>query len=62
MTASTDPWDSDDMIGWFCIQGFFMDRNDIHFHGRDERLGVESFYKGQAFLYESVKRLSSAGK
>jgi acetylornithine deacetylase/succinyl-diaminopimelate desuccinylase-like protein len=49
-------------IPTYGIQGFFMDRDDIHFHGRDERLGVESFYKGQAFLYELVKRLSSAGK
>jgi acetylornithine deacetylase/succinyl-diaminopimelate desuccinylase-like protein len=39
-----------------------MDRDDIRFHGRDERLGVESFYEGQTFLYELVKRLSSAGK
>ena len=29
------------------VQGFFMDRDDIRFHGRDERLGVTSFYEGQ---------------
>jgi acetylornithine deacetylase/succinyl-diaminopimelate desuccinylase-like protein len=39
-----------------------MDRDDIRFHGGDERLGIESFYEGQAFLYELVKRLSSADK
>ena len=49
-------------IPTYGIQGFFMDRGDIRFHGRDERLGIESFYEGQAFLYELVKRLSSAGK
>ena len=49
-------------IPTYGIQGFFMDRDDIRFHGRDERLGIESFYEGQAFLYELVKRLSSAGK
>ena len=49
-------------IPTYGIQGFFMDRDDIRFHGRDERLGVESFFEGQAFLYELVKRLSSAGK
>jgi acetylornithine deacetylase/succinyl-diaminopimelate desuccinylase-like protein len=49
-------------IPTYGIQGFFMDRDDIRFHGRDERLGVESFYEGQAFLYELVKRLSSASK
>jgi acetylornithine deacetylase/succinyl-diaminopimelate desuccinylase-like protein len=44
-------------IPTYGIQGFFMDRDDIRFHGRDERLGVQSFYEGQAFLYELVKRL-----
>ena len=42
------------------IQGFFYDRNDIRFHGRDERLKVQSFYEGQTFLYELVKRLTGA--
>jgi acetylornithine deacetylase/succinyl-diaminopimelate desuccinylase-like protein len=45
-------------IPCYGIQGFFFDRDDIRFHGRDERLGVQSFYEGQAFLYELVKRLS----
>jgi len=49
-------------IPTYGIQGFFMDRDDIRFHGRDERLGVQSFYEGQAFLYELVKRLSSSGR
>jgi Acetylornithine deacetylase/Succinyl-diaminopimelate desuccinylase and related deacylases len=41
------------------IQGIFIDRDDIRFHGRDERILVESFYQGQAFLYDLVKSLSS---
>jgi acetylornithine deacetylase/succinyl-diaminopimelate desuccinylase-like protein len=45
-------------IPCYGIQGFFFDRDDIRFHGRDERLGVQSFYEGQAFLYTLVKRLS----
>jgi acetylornithine deacetylase/succinyl-diaminopimelate desuccinylase-like protein len=45
-------------IPTYGVQGFFMDRDDIRFHGRDERLGVDSYYEGQAFLYELVKRLS----
>ena len=49
-------------IPTYGIQGFFMDRDDIRFHGRDERLGVQSFYEGQAFLYELVKRLSTSTK
>jgi acetylornithine deacetylase/succinyl-diaminopimelate desuccinylase-like protein len=45
-------------IACYGVQGFFMDRDDVRFHGRDERLGVQSFYEGQAFLYELVKRLA----
>ena len=44
------------------VQGFFYDRNDIRFHGRDERLGVQSFYEGQLFLYDLVKTLSQPAK
>lgn len=47
-------------IACYGVQGFFMDRDDIRFHGRDERMGVQSFYEGQAFLYDLVKRLSGA--
>lgn len=45
-------------IPTYGVQGFFMDRDDIRFHGRDERLLVQSYYEGQAFLYELVKRLA----
>ncbi len=45
-------------IPTYGVQGFFLDRDDIRFHGRDERLGVQSFYEGQEFLYELVKTLS----
>jgi acetylornithine deacetylase/succinyl-diaminopimelate desuccinylase-like protein len=46
-------------IPTYGIQGFFMDRDDIRFHGRDERMGVQSFYEGQQFLYQLVKALSA---
>ena len=36
-----------------------MDRDDIRFHGRDERMGVQAFYEGQQFLYELVKSLTA---
>ena len=45
-------------IPTYGVQGFFMDRDDIRFHGRDERMGVQAFYEGQTFLYELVKALS----
>ena len=47
-------------IPTYGIQGIFFDRDDIRFHGRDERLGVQSFYEGQAFLYDVVKTLSKS--
>lgn len=47
-------------IPTYGVQGFFYDRDDIRFHGRDERLKVQSFYEGQTFLYELVKRLAGA--
>ena len=48
-------------IPTYGVQGIFMDRDDIRFHGRDERLLVQSFYEGQTFLYELVKLLTKAG-
>jgi acetylornithine deacetylase/succinyl-diaminopimelate desuccinylase-like protein len=45
-------------IPTYGIQGYFMDRDDIRFHGRDERMGVQAFYEGQQFLYELVKALA----
>jgi acetylornithine deacetylase/succinyl-diaminopimelate desuccinylase-like protein len=49
-------------IPTYGVQGFFFDRNDIRFHGRDERMAVESFYEGQSFLYDLVKTLSRSAK
>jgi acetylornithine deacetylase/succinyl-diaminopimelate desuccinylase-like protein len=47
-------------IPTYGVQGFFFDRDDIRFHGRDERIRVQSFFEGHAFLYELVKQLSRA--
>jgi acetylornithine deacetylase/succinyl-diaminopimelate desuccinylase-like protein len=47
-------------IPTYGIQGIFYDRDDIRFHGRDERVKVQSFYEGQTFLYQLVKRLAGA--
>jgi acetylornithine deacetylase/succinyl-diaminopimelate desuccinylase-like protein len=46
-------------IPTYGVQGFFGDRDDVRSHGRDERMLVQSFYEGQTFLYEIVKKLSS---
>jgi acetylornithine deacetylase/succinyl-diaminopimelate desuccinylase-like protein len=47
-------------IPTYGIQGIFIDRHDVRFHGRDERILVQSFYEGQAFLYDLVRALSSS--
>jgi acetylornithine deacetylase/succinyl-diaminopimelate desuccinylase-like protein len=49
-------------IPTYGVQGFFLDRDDIRFHGRDERMGVQAFYEGQAFLYELIKILAKDGE
>lgn len=49
-------------IPTYGVSGLFHDRDDLRAHGRDERMRVESFYEGQAYLYTLVKRLSSDTK
>jgi acetylornithine deacetylase/succinyl-diaminopimelate desuccinylase-like protein len=44
-------------IPTYGIQGLFIERDDFRAHGRDERLGIESFYEGDVFLYDLVKAL-----
>ena len=34
----------------YTITGLAIDRDDVRAHGRNERLGVESFYKGVEIL------------
>jgi acetylornithine deacetylase/succinyl-diaminopimelate desuccinylase-like protein len=46
-------------ISTYGVQGIFIARDDIRFHGRDERILVHSFYEGQAFLYDLVKLLAT---
>jgi acetylornithine deacetylase/succinyl-diaminopimelate desuccinylase-like protein len=45
-------------IPTYGVQGIFIDRDDVRFHGRDERIRVKAFFEGHAFLYDLVKRLS----
>jgi len=40
------------------LNGFQIDSDDIRYHGKDERLGVESFYKGVQFTYLFLKTLT----
>ena len=45
-------------IPTYDVNGFAVDVEDNRAHGRDERLGVESFYQGVEFQYRFMKALS----
>jgi acetylornithine deacetylase/succinyl-diaminopimelate desuccinylase-like protein len=49
-------------IPTYGVSGLFADITDVRAHGRDERIGVKSFYEGQEFLYQLVKALSEKPK
>jgi len=42
----------------YIVAGVAVDRNDDREHGRDERVGVESFYRGLNFWYSFLKTLT----
>ncbi len=39
--------------------GMFFDIDDVRAHGKDERIGVESFHQGVEFMYRLLKALTS---
>jgi acetylornithine deacetylase/succinyl-diaminopimelate desuccinylase-like protein len=41
------------------ISGIAIDRDDIRAHGQDERVGIESYYKGVDFYYRFLKAVTS---
>ena len=44
----------------YTITGIANDRDNERAHGKDERLGVESFYKGNEFFYQYIRALTTA--
>lgn len=49
-------------IPTYGVSGIFFDMDDIRWHGRDERVGVQDLYDGREFLYQLVKQLSGGAK
>jgi len=41
------------------VSGVFGDIDDVRAHGRDERIGVKEFFKGEEFMYRFIKTLTS---
>jgi acetylornithine deacetylase/succinyl-diaminopimelate desuccinylase-like protein len=46
-------------IPTYGVSGIFSEVGDVRAHGKDERIGVKSFYEGQEFLYLLVKEYAS---
>ena len=46
-------------IPTYGVSGIFGELNDNRAHGKDERIGIKSFYEGQDFLYQLTKALSN---
>jgi acetylornithine deacetylase/succinyl-diaminopimelate desuccinylase-like protein len=42
----------------YAISGVQYDRDDIRAHGKDEREGVEAFYRGVDFYYAFLKAVT----
>ena len=41
------------------ISGVAVDRSDVRMHGKDERVGIESYYTGVEFYHEFLKMLTT---
>jgi acetylornithine deacetylase/succinyl-diaminopimelate desuccinylase-like protein len=43
----------------YCVSGEQYDRDDIRAHGKDERIGVESFARGVDFYHAFLKGVTA---
>jgi acetylornithine deacetylase/succinyl-diaminopimelate desuccinylase-like protein len=57
--ASDGVWTSAAGLPTYTITGIDIDKDNQRAHGRDERLGVESFYKGNEFFYQYIRAIAS---
>jgi acetylornithine deacetylase/succinyl-diaminopimelate desuccinylase-like protein len=46
-------------IPTYGVSAVFEDRNDVRAHGRDERIGVESFYDALEFWYQMMQAFTA---
>ena len=59
-TGGTDAYDLRPAgIPTYAVSGIFIDIDDVRAHGKDERVGVDSFHEGVDFYYRLIKELSS---
>jgi acetylornithine deacetylase/succinyl-diaminopimelate desuccinylase-like protein len=57
--ASDGVWTSAAGLPTYTITGIDIDKDNQRAHGRDERLGVASFYKGNEFFYQYIRAIAS---
>jgi acetylornithine deacetylase/succinyl-diaminopimelate desuccinylase-like protein len=57
--ASDDVFVNDAGLASYAITGIAIEHDDERMHGQDERLGVESFYKGNEFFYRYLKAVTA---
>jgi acetylornithine deacetylase/succinyl-diaminopimelate desuccinylase-like protein len=57
--ASDGVWTSAAGLPTYTITGIDIDKDNQRAHGRDERLGVQSFYKGNEFFYQYIRAIAS---
>jgi acetylornithine deacetylase/succinyl-diaminopimelate desuccinylase-like protein len=43
----------------YVVTGIYVDRDGIRSHGRDERIGVDSFYRANEFFYRYLKAITA---
>jgi len=43
----------------YAVGGVAIDRGDIRAHGKDERIGIDSYYTGVDFYYKYLKAVTS---
>jgi acetylornithine deacetylase/succinyl-diaminopimelate desuccinylase-like protein len=41
------------------LTGVAVEKDDERAHGRDERIGIESFYRGNEFYYRYIKAVTA---
>ena len=41
------------------LTGVALDRDSERAHGRDERIGIDSFYRGNEFFYRYLKAIAA---
>ena len=46
-------------IPTYSVSGVFIDMDDVRAHGKDERVGIESFFDGLEFYYRLIRSLAS---